>query len=61
MRAGFAGKRKQLLNNLSVGLHLAKPETEKLLLAAGIDPTRRAETLTLAEWQTLTDNLSSRL
>jgi 16S rRNA (adenine1518-N6/adenine1519-N6)-dimethyltransferase len=50
VRAGFSQKRKQLLNPLSAGLHLAKADTIAILQQAGIDPKRRAETLALAEW-----------
>jgi 16S rRNA (adenine1518-N6/adenine1519-N6)-dimethyltransferase len=53
VRAGFGQKRKQLLNTLSAGLHLAKPAAAAALNQAGIDPTRRAETLSLAEWGAL--------
>jgi 16S rRNA (adenine1518-N6/adenine1519-N6)-dimethyltransferase len=50
VRAGFSQKRKQLVNTLSAGLHLAKADATAILTAANIDPKRRAETLTLAEW-----------
>ncbi len=50
VRAGFSQKRKQLANTLSAGLHLAKADAIASLTAAHIDPKRRAETLTLAEW-----------
>ena len=50
VRAGFSQKRKQLLNTLSAGLHLPKPEVGATLQQIGIDPTRRAETLALEEW-----------
>jgi 16S rRNA (adenine1518-N6/adenine1519-N6)-dimethyltransferase len=50
VRAGFGQKRKQLTNSLSAGLALPKPQANALLEAAGIDPQRRAETLSLAEW-----------
>lgn len=49
-RAGFSQRRKQLRNSLGSGLGLGGNEAERLLTRAGIDPTRRAETLTLAEW-----------
>ncbi len=49
-RAGFSQKRKQLLNTLSAGLHLPKPIIADTLERAGIDPKRRAETLSIAEW-----------
>jgi 16S rRNA (adenine1518-N6/adenine1519-N6)-dimethyltransferase len=58
VRAGFSQKRKQLLNTLSAGLHLPKPEVAAALNAAGIDPKRRAETLSLDEWGALTRRLT---
>lgn len=53
VRAGFAQKRKTLLNSLSSGLHLSKEDTQKLTKAAGIDPQRRPQTLSLKEWHDL--------
>jgi 16S rRNA (adenine1518-N6/adenine1519-N6)-dimethyltransferase len=52
-RAGFSQPRKQLRNSLAAGLRLAPAAAEAWLTAAGIDPRRRAETLTLAEWGAL--------
>jgi 16S rRNA (adenine1518-N6/adenine1519-N6)-dimethyltransferase len=60
VRAGFAGKRKQLVNNLASGLKLNKELAEKKLQLSDIDPRRRAETLTLEEWQKLTETMFSR-
>ena len=53
VRAGFSTARKQLVNSLSKGLDLPKPEALSLLERAGISPQRRAETLTLEEWAEL--------
>ncbi len=53
IKAGFSQKRKMLHNALSAGLNLPAAETSDMLLQAGIDPQRRAETLTLAEWEHL--------
>jgi 16S rRNA (adenine1518-N6/adenine1519-N6)-dimethyltransferase len=50
VRAGFGQKRKQLLNSLSSGLALPKEKVQAILEDAGIDPRRRAETLSLDEW-----------
>jgi len=50
VRAGFAQKRKQLHNTLVRGLCLPAPQIVQLLRTAGIDETRRAETLSLDEW-----------
>lgn len=51
VRAGFSQKRKQLLNCLAAGLHLPKDTVRTWLDGIGIDPTRRAETLSLDEWE----------
>jgi 16S rRNA (adenine1518-N6/adenine1519-N6)-dimethyltransferase len=53
VRAGFGQKRKQLANSLSAGLDASKAVVQAALARAGIDPRRRAETLTLEEWETL--------
>lgn len=53
VRAGFSARRKQLRNALSQGLSLPTADVERLLARAGIDPKRRAETLSLAEWGSL--------
>lgn len=53
VRAGFGQRRKQLLNSLSAGLTEEKQAITGWLEAAGIDPARRAETLTVDEWVTL--------
>jgi 16S rRNA (adenine1518-N6/adenine1519-N6)-dimethyltransferase len=57
VRAGFGQKRKQLLNSLSSGLSLPKDQIRASLDAAGIDPQRRAETLSLDEWGLLAKGL----
>lgn len=53
-KAGFSQKRKTLRNALSGGLGWRPDRVEVLLRKAGIDPMRRAETLTLEEWRDLT-------
>jgi 16S rRNA (adenine1518-N6/adenine1519-N6)-dimethyltransferase len=60
VRAGFGQKRKQLRNALSAALHLDKAQTDDLLTASGIDPQRRAETLSLGEWAALTRAVAGR-
>ncbi len=50
VKAGFSQKRKQLRNSLAGGLQLEHTQADTLLASAGIDPQRRAETLTLPEW-----------
>jgi 16S rRNA (adenine1518-N6/adenine1519-N6)-dimethyltransferase len=58
-KAGFGQKRKQLHNALKVGLALPGEQINAMLTAAGIDPTRRAETLSLPEWMRLTERLKA--
>ena len=50
VRAGFGAARKQLPNSLALGLSIPKDEALSLLEKAGIEPKRRAETLSLEEW-----------
>ena len=57
-RAGFSQKRKTLRNSLSGGLHWSVGQAEETLRAAGIDPMRRAETLSLSEWANLTQTIA---
>lgn len=52
-KAGFSQKRKTLRNSLAGGLHIRPAESEVLLRQAGVDPTRRAETLDFPEWELL--------
>ena len=54
-KAGFGQKRKTLRNAFSSNLHLSSAEAEAYLQKAGIDPMRRAETLTIPEWKQLMD------
>jgi len=49
-RAGFCAARKQLQNSLSQGLEIDKAAALALLVDSGIDPRRRAETLSIDEW-----------
>lgn len=57
IKAGFSQKRKTLRNSLSSGLHISLSETEEVLKTANIDPMRRAETLSIIEWQALCELL----
>jgi 16S rRNA (adenine1518-N6/adenine1519-N6)-dimethyltransferase len=52
-KAGFSQKRKTLRNSLSGGMAWAKEEAQAILDAAGIDPPRRAQTLSVDEWSRL--------
>lgn len=50
IKAGFSQKRKMLRNTLSAGLHIPHDQVEILLEQAGVDPQRRAQTLSIEEW-----------
>lgn len=50
VQAGFSQRRKQLHNSLTHGLHRKDMEVQAWLLAANIDPSRRAETLSIEDW-----------
>jgi len=52
-KAGFSQKRKTLRNSLSGGLAISPPVAASLLEQAHIDPQRRAETISIAEWHEL--------
>ncbi len=54
-KAGFGQKRKTLRNSLSAGLGMPAAQVEGMLEAAGIDPKRRAETLSMEEWRKVTE------
>jgi len=52
-KAGFAMRRKTLLNSLSAGLHMPKEDVHKILNQAGLKPTLRAQNLSLQDWYQL--------
>jgi len=53
-KAGFSQKRKTLRNSISAGLRLKPVDAAQLLEKCGIDPMRRAETLSMNEWAIFT-------
>jgi 16S rRNA (adenine1518-N6/adenine1519-N6)-dimethyltransferase len=53
VKAGFAQRRKTLLNSLGAGMHLGRDETQNWLDRAGIDPQTRAQRLSLEQWHAL--------
>jgi 16S rRNA (adenine1518-N6/adenine1519-N6)-dimethyltransferase len=55
VKAGFSQKRKTLRNSLSSGLRITPSTAAELLTRAGIDPQRRAETLSIEEWERLSE------
>ena len=58
VKAGFGRRRKTLKNALSNSeLHLKAAAADTMLRAANIDPMRRAETLTVEEFVTLSNTL----
>ena len=58
-KAGFSQKRKTLRNSLSAGMRWSTSQASALLSEAGIDPMRRAETLSLEEWKRLVEKTAS--
>jgi len=57
IKAGFSQKRKTLRNSLSSGLHISPTNAVELLARTGIDPQRRAETLSIEEWEKLSETI----
>jgi 16S rRNA (adenine1518-N6/adenine1519-N6)-dimethyltransferase len=53
-KACFTHRRKMLRNSLGQGLSISVGAASKMLELAGIEPTRRPQTLGLAEWDSLT-------
>jgi len=53
VKAGYSQRRKTLLNSLSAGLQMEKPAVRTICESVGIDPVRRAQTLSLDEWHNL--------
>ncbi len=52
-RAGFSARRKQIRNALAHGLRIDAVAAAALLAAAGVDPTLRAQALSLESWAAL--------
>ena len=50
IRAGFSGKRKQLVNNLAKNFGMIKEDILKVFEKIGIEPAIRAENLSLNQW-----------
>lgn len=57
VKAGFSARRKQIHNNLSNGLNISSENIKIILKKINIDPTRRAQTLSLEEWYLLYKNI----
>ncbi len=58
IKAGFGKRRKTLLNTMTGMNGMEKEEMREMLWTAGIDPIRRAETLTIEEFATLANCIS---
>lgn len=61
IKAGFGQRRKTLLNSLQTIRGTSKEIIESSLKAAGIDPARRAETLSLEEFGKISNEVYKRL
>jgi 16S rRNA (adenine1518-N6/adenine1519-N6)-dimethyltransferase len=61
VQAGFRQRRKQLHNALGRELPVPRSALESAFAACGIDSQRRAQTLSLGEWECLTSHLAPRL
>ena len=57
VQAGFSERRKQLHNSLTHGLHYKNELVRAWLARAGIEPSRRAETLSIEEWLQLSSSI----
>ncbi|HEY4383481.1 MAG TPA: 16S rRNA (adenine(1518)-N(6)/adenine(1519)-N(6))-dimethyltransferase RsmA [Ktedonobacteraceae bacterium] len=60
IQAGFSERRKQLHNSLAHGLHTKNEEIRAWLATAGIEASRRAETLSIEEWLKLWRTIEER-
>ena len=54
-RHGFSQTRKKLRNSIAAGLRRPESDIEQAIAMAGIDPSRRPQTLTLKEWDALAE------
>ncbi len=58
VKAGFGERRKQLHNSLAGGLDLPESDIKKMLDAANVNPTWRAENLSIPDWKKIYDYVS---
>jgi 16S rRNA (adenine1518-N6/adenine1519-N6)-dimethyltransferase len=59
VKAGFSQPRKQLINNLSKKLKIDKNKVRKWLLENGVLPEKRAQALSIKDWEKLAKSLSN--
>jgi glucose-6-phosphate isomerase len=57
VRAAFASRRKMLANALAAGLGVSLGAAREAATMCGVDPARRAETLSIEEFVALTSRL----
>lgn len=55
VKAGFSARRKKLRSSIAAGLRIDKPRAEALLKSAGVNPSDRAQALTLTQWRDIYD------
>lgn len=60
VKAGFAAKRKKLRSSLAGGLGISKDHAAQYLQTANLDPDRRAEDLSLDDWQRLAQVIANK-
>lgn len=60
IKAGFGQRRKTLLNSLTGVNGLAKDDIKEILENAGVEPTRRAETLDINEFAAIANGVAMR-
>jgi 16S rRNA (adenine1518-N6/adenine1519-N6)-dimethyltransferase len=59
VKAGFSQRRKKLRSSLSAGLHMSKPEIERLLQSVDISSDSRPQELSLEQWNKLTEAITN--
>jgi len=59
-KACFMHRRKMLRNSLAQGLRVSVDDASGLLEQSGIDPGRRPQTLTIAEWEALSQAVAAK-
>lgn len=55
VKAGFSARRKKLRSSIAAGLRIDKPRAEALLKSVGVNPSNRAQALTLTQWRDIYD------
>jgi len=57
IKIGFSAKRKQLHNNISAGFRIRDDLAHKILEKSGLDPSIRAQELSIEQWVKLANNI----